>query len=80
MFSTDAAQYAAEVTVTVHTVDTTVVSVYVRRGVVPDPRELIQLRRHCADIVFPCGDYNAHYESWGDSCSDARGRLSLMSW
>lgn len=71
-FTSEAAEYAA-VTLRVHGVDATVVSIYVRPGTTWDPRELIQVRQHCAEIVFLCGDFNAHYESWGDSRSDARG-------
>lgn len=79
MLFIDSAEYIA-VTIKHHSVDATVASVYARPGVTFDPMELIQVLRHCADIVFTCGDYNAHYESWRDSCSDTRGKLSLMSW
>lgn len=51
MSSTDAAEYAA-VTISVHNVHPTIVSAYVRLGVVWDPRDLIHLRRLCAAIVF----------------------------
>lgn len=65
-------EYAA-VSVRVHSVDATVVSVYVRLGVVRDPSELVRVRWYRTDIVLTCGDYNARYESCGDSRTDARG-------
>lgn len=64
--------YAA-VTVKVHSVDATVDFVYVRTGVLWKSRELIKVRVYCSDIVFLYGDYNAHYKSWVDARSDARG-------
>lgn len=62
VFSPMAAEYAA-VTLRVHGVDASVIPSYVRPGVPRDPRELLQVHRHCAKFVFLCGDFNSHHES-----------------
>lgn len=57
-----AAEYAT-VTLRVHEVDVTVVSIYMCRGVPWDPRKLLQVRQRCDEFVFLCSDFNSHHES-----------------
>lgn len=61
MCSSKAAEYAA-LTLRVHGVKAAVLSIHVRPGVSWDPRELLQVRQHCAEFVFSCSDFKSHHE------------------
>lgn len=61
VFTFDAGECAA-VTLKVRRVDGAVVWIYVRPGTTWYPREVIEVRRPCAEIVFLRGESKAQYE------------------
>lgn len=52
IFLCDAAECAA-ITLKVHGMDATVMFIYTRPEVSPDPRELLPFRQRCAAFAFP---------------------------